>query len=179
MMDMTWCWLYLNRGQFFGEKGLFESGLRTALVVAKKECELTAMHYTKFRQFATADPQILFSLCAKITQCLQHTNRKALTLVHLDTTGRIAHTLLELAKQPNAITHPAGMQIRITRQEIAKIVGCSREMAGRILIELAQRGPITARGKTIVILGVARAVLTAATSADNFLIKASITPCIP
>lgn len=153
-MDMTWCWLYLNRGQFFGEKGLFESGLRTALVVAKKECELTEMHYTKFRQFATADPQILFSLCAKMTQCLQHTNRKALTLVHLDTTGRIAHTLLELAKQPNAITHPAGMQIRITRQEIAKIVGCSREMAGRILIELAQRGPITARGKTIVILGV-------------------------
>ncbi len=89
-----------------------------------------------------------------MTKCLQHTNRKALTLVHLDTTGRIAHTLLELAKQPNAITHPAGMQIRITRQEIAKIVGCSREMAGRILIELAQRGPITARGKTIVILGV-------------------------
>jgi CRP/FNR family transcriptional regulator, cyclic AMP receptor protein len=134
--------------------GLFESGLRTALVVAKEECELAEMHYTKFRQFATADPEILFSLRAKMTKCLQHTNRKALKLFHLDTTGRIAHTLLELAKQPNAIMHPAGMQIRIMRQEIAKIVGCSREMAGRILMELAQRGLITARGKTIVVLGV-------------------------
>jgi CRP/FNR family transcriptional regulator, cyclic AMP receptor protein len=94
MMDMTWCWLYLNRGQFFGEMGLFESGLRTALVVAKEECELAKMHYTKFRQFATADPEILVSLCAKMTKYLQHTNRKALKLVHLDTTGRIARTLI-------------------------------------------------------------------------------------
>ena len=68
-------------------------------------------------------------------------------------TGRIAHTLLELAKQPDAMTHPEGMQIRITRQEIAKIVGCSREMAGRVLKELEEQGLITAHGKTIVVFG--------------------------
>jgi CRP/FNR family cyclic AMP-dependent transcriptional regulator len=144
---------YLNRGDFFGEMGLFDSGQRTALVVAKEESELAEMQYSKFRNLAAADPDILFTLAAQMAKRLQYTSRKAMDLAHIDVTGRIARTLLELAKQPSAMTHPDGMQIRITRQEIAKIVGCSREMAGRVLKDLAQRGLITARGKTIVVLG--------------------------
>ncbi|HEC00049.1 MAG TPA: transcriptional regulator Crp, partial [Thiotrichales bacterium] len=45
------------------------------------------------------------------------------------------------------------MQIRITRQEIGRIVGCSREMVGRVLKNLEEQGLITARGKTIVVFG--------------------------
>ena len=71
----------------------------------------------------------------------------------LDVTGRIAGTLLELCKQPDAMTHPDGMQIRITRQEIGRIVGCSREMAGRVLKDLEERGLIYVKGKTIVVFG--------------------------
>ena len=71
----------------------------------------------------------------------------------LDVTGRIAGTLLELCKQPDAMTHPDGMQIRITRQEIGRIVGCSREMAGRVLKDLEERGLIHVKGKTIVVFG--------------------------
>ena len=51
------------------------------------------------------------------------------------------------------MTHPDGMQIKVTRQEIAKIVGCSREMAGRVLKELETEGLITAHGKTVVVFG--------------------------
>ena len=48
--------------------------------------------------------------------------------------GRLARvSMLNLAKQPDAMTHPDGMQIKITRQEIGQIVGCSRETVGRIL----------------------------------------------
>ena len=50
------------------------------------------------------------------------------------------------------MTHPDGMQIRITRQELGKIVGCSREMAGRVLKMLEGDGFITVAGKTIVLL---------------------------
>ena len=50
------------------------------------------------------------------------------------------------------MTHPEGMQIRITRQELGKIVGCSREMAGRVLKALRQDGLIEVAGKTIVVL---------------------------
>jgi CRP/FNR family cyclic AMP-dependent transcriptional regulator len=51
------------------------------------------------------------------------------------------------------MTHPDGMQIRVTRQELGRIVGCSREMAGRVLKALEEQGLIHARGKTIVVYG--------------------------
>jgi CRP/FNR family cyclic AMP-dependent transcriptional regulator len=144
---------YLNRDDFFGEMGLFEAGQRTALVVAKEETELAEMNYARFRHLAAADSEILYALAAQMAKRLKNTNRKVIDLAHIDVTGRIARALLDLAKQPTAMTHPDGMQIRITRQEIAKIVGCSREMAGRVLKDMIQRGLITARGKTIVVLG--------------------------
>ena len=50
------------------------------------------------------------------------------------------------------MTHPEGMQIRVTRQELGRLVGCSREMAGRVLKALQADGLIEASGKTIVVL---------------------------
>lgn len=144
---------YLNKGDFFGEMGLFEHDERSALVVARENCEIAEMSYSKFRNLIHQDPQILFALATQIAARLRHTSRKVIDLAFLDVTGRIAHTLLDLAQQPDAMTHPDGMQIRITRQEIAKIVGCSREMAGRVLKDLQEQGLIHARGKTIVVYG--------------------------
>ncbi|MFL9694822.1 helix-turn-helix domain-containing protein, partial [Aeromonas veronii] len=71
----------------------------------------------------------------------------------LDVTGRIAQTLLNLAKQPDAMTHPDGMQIKINRQEIGQIVGCSSETVGRILKMLEEQELFSAHGKTIVVFG--------------------------
>ena len=51
------------------------------------------------------------------------------------------------------MTHPDGMQLRVTRQEIGRIVGCSREMVGRVLKSLEEQRLITASGKTIVVFG--------------------------
>ena len=144
---------YLNKGDFFGEMGMFDTDQRSALVVARESCEIAEVAYTKFRHLAQQDPQILFALASQMAARLRHTSRKVIDLAFLDVTGRIAHTLLDLAQQPDALTHPDGMQIRITRQEIAKIVGCSREMAGRVLKDLEEQGLIHARGKTIVVFG--------------------------
>ncbi|MEQ9021684.1 MAG: helix-turn-helix domain-containing protein, partial [Pseudomonadales bacterium] len=79
--------------------------------------------------------------------------RKVGDLAFMDVTGRVAGCLLELCKQPDAMTHPDGMQIKITRQEIGRIVGCSREMVGRVLKELEEQGLIEVHGKTMVIYG--------------------------
>ncbi len=84
---------------------------------------------------------------------LRQTSRKVGDLAFLDVTGRIAGTLLELCKQPDAMTHPDGMQIRITRQDLGRIVGCSREMAGRVLKALEEQNHISVKGKTIVVFG--------------------------
>jgi CRP/FNR family cyclic AMP-dependent transcriptional regulator len=51
------------------------------------------------------------------------------------------------------MTHPDGMQIKITRQEIGRLVGCSREMVGRVLKTLEDQGLVQVKGKTMVVLG--------------------------
>ena len=81
--------------------------------------------------------EILYAMGAQLSQRLMQTSTKVGHLAFFDVTGRIARTLLDLCKEPDAMTHPDGMQIRITRQEIGRIVGCSREMAGRVLITVS------------------------------------------
>jgi CRP/FNR family transcriptional regulator, cyclic AMP receptor protein len=143
---------FLNVGDFFGEAGLFKDDLeRSAMIVAKSACEIAEISYVQFHKLVAEDPEILFILSGQIFDRLIKTSQKVRDLIFLDVSGRIARTLLELSQQPDAMTHPEGMQIKITRQDIAKIVGCSREMAGRVLKELEEDGLIHAHGKTIVV----------------------------
>ena len=145
---------YLNRGEFFGEMGLFgEIATRSAWVRTRSECQLAEISYARFRELAHNDPDLLFELAGQLVARLKRTTRKVSDLAFLDVTGRIARALLELCNQPDALTHPDGMQIRISRQEIGRIVGCSREMAGRVLKTLEEEGLISAAGKTIVVFG--------------------------
>lgn len=145
---------YLNPGDFFGEMGLFdEDENRSAWVRTKTDCELAEISYSKFQQVARDDTNILFSLVGQMASRLRKTSRKVADLAFLDVAGRVARTLLDLCQEPDAMTHPDGMQIKITRLEISSIVGCSREMAGRVLKELEEQGLISVKGKTIVVLG--------------------------
>lgn len=144
---------YLNKGDFFGEMGLFDDSARSAWVRTKSECELAEISYSRYRQIAENDTKILFELAAQMAARLRKTSRKVGDLAFMDVSGRVARTLLDLSKEPDAMTHPDGMQIKITRQEIGKIVGCSREMVGRVLKNLEEQGLIYAKGKTIVVFG--------------------------
>ncbi len=148
---------YLNAGDFFGEMGLFgqenEASERSAWIRAKGQCEVAEISYDKFRQIAKSDPDILFRLASQMALRLRRTSDQVARLAFMDVSGRIARTLLDLTKEPDAMTHPDGMQIRITRQELGRIVGCSREMAGRVLKSLEEQGLISAKGKTIVVFG--------------------------
>lgn len=145
---------YLNQGDFIGELGLFEEEPeRTAWVRAKSACDVAEISYKKFKQLIQVNPEILMRLSAQMANRLQNTSQKVGDLAFLDVAGRIAETLLTLAKQPDAMTHPDGMQIKITRQEIGQIVGCSRETVGRILKMLEEQNLIHAHGKTIVVFG--------------------------
>jgi CRP/FNR family cyclic AMP-dependent transcriptional regulator len=60
---------------------------------------------------------------------------------------------MDLCSEPDAMTHPEGMQIKVSRQELSRLVGCSREMAGRVLKVLEDQGLLRATGKTIVVFG--------------------------
>lgn len=145
---------YLNDGDFFGEMGLFDDkDSRSAWVRAKTECEVAEIGYAKFQEIAEPHPEFLFALGSQMARRLRATTRKVGDLAFLDVTGRVARTLLELCKEPDAMTHPDGMQIKITRQEIGRIVGCSREMVGRVLKTLEEQGLVMVKGKTMVVFG--------------------------
>jgi CRP/FNR family cyclic AMP-dependent transcriptional regulator len=150
---------YLNKGDFIGEMGLFmPMPRRSVMVRTRSACELAEISYARLEHLFDNDlrtftKDILYAIGHQLTVRLEATSQKVSHLAFLDVTGRIAGTLLDLCKQPDAMTHPDGMQIRITRQEIGRIVGCSREMAGRVLKELEERGLISVKGKTIVVFG--------------------------
>jgi len=145
---------YLNKGDFFGEMGLFlHDTPRTAWIKARTECEVAELSFAKFRELAERDTSLLYAVGEQMAKRLQNTTQKVGDLAFLDVTGRVARTLLELSKQPDAMTHPDGMQIKVTRQEIGRIVGCSREMVGRVLKTLVDQGLVSVKGKTMVVYG--------------------------
>ncbi len=145
---------YLNQGDFIGELGFFDRKTsRDAYVKAKIDCELAVIEYDQFETLAREYPELMFAICRQLTRRLADVTRKAGSLAFLDVSGRVASALLDLSKQPDAITHPDGMQIKITRQEIGRLVGCSREMVGRVIKALELQGLVEAVGQTMVVHG--------------------------
>ena len=150
---------YINKGEFIGEMGLFmPMNTRSVIVRTRMKCKVAEITYQRLdrlldNELKDVAKEFLYAVGLQLSTRLRQTSRKVGHLAFLDVTGRIAGTLLDLCKQPDAMTHPDGMQIRITRQEIGRIVGCSREMAGRVLKSLEEQGLISVAGKTIVVFG--------------------------
>ena len=149
---------HLNQGDFFGEAGLFEldandKGKRTARIVSRSKSVIAEISYAQFKQIVNEVPAIMFLLTGQIFNRLRKTSQKVRDLIFLDVKGRIARCLLELSAEPDAMTHPDGMQIKISRQDLAKMVGCSREVAGRVIKDLKNEDLISAHGKKIVVYG--------------------------
>ncbi|NOU21083.1 MAG: cAMP-activated global transcriptional regulator CRP [Methyloglobulus sp.] len=150
---------YLNKHEFIGTIGVFKGAeTRKVIVKTRTQCQLAEMSYERFRQVLKKEllayaPDVLYMIGEQLAGRLLKTSRKYSDLAFIAVEGRIARTLLDLCKEPDAITHPDGMQLHITRQEIGRIVGCSREMVGRVLKEMEDKGLITAHGKTIVVFG--------------------------
>lgn len=144
---------YLNAGDFFGEMGLFQQQDRSAWIRAKTECDVAEIGYVAFHELSKTHPEFLYAVGKQLAQRLRDTTRKMGDLAFLDVTGRVARTLLDLCREPDAMTHPDGMQIKVTRQEIGRIVGCSREMVGRVLRILEDQHMVSVKGKTMVVHG--------------------------
>ena len=150
---------YLNPGDFFGEIGLFNADAnRSALVRARTKCEIAQISYQKLRGLTELYPDLIIAMTSQIARRLRNTNRKLGNLAFMDVYGRVARTLLDLCEQPDAMTHPEGMQVRVTRQELARLVGCSREMVGKVLKDMEEQKHVSVNGKNIVVLGVAAPV---------------------
>ena len=143
---------YLNPGEFFGEMCLFpEQATRTAIVRTRTPILVAEVELDTFRKFVHHQPEIMFEVAGQLAARLRDTSRRLRDLTFLDVAGRLAHELLELCKKPGAVVNAKGTVIKISRQELARIVGCSREMAGRVLKKLEEDGIIASQGRSILI----------------------------
>jgi len=148
---------YLNTGDFIGELGLFyRTSERTANIRARSACVLAEIEYSKLYELFETElkdehSKILTAVGLQLARRLLQTSRRVTRLAFMDVSGRIARTLTELCTEPDAKTHPDGMQLHISRQEIARIVGCKRETVGRVLKTMQEQGLVQAKGMDIVV----------------------------
>lgn len=142
---------YLTGLNFFGEMGFMGQEVRrSASIRCRTECIIIEMEYYRFEKFIELHPQILRVLCEHIARRLKHTTQQIASMAFDDVYDRVIDTIFSLAHVTEAISHPQGIQIRTTRQEIGNMLGCSRETVGRVIKSLEEKGIIISRGKSVV-----------------------------
>jgi CRP/FNR family cyclic AMP-dependent transcriptional regulator len=151
---------HINRGEFIGEMGMFmPMEPRSVTVRTRTRCRVAQISYEQIQRLLDGELRehargLLTAIGLQLAKRLRQTVRKVGDMAFLDVNGRIAGTLVELCHAPEAMIHPDGMQIRVTRKDLASMVGCSRETAGRVLKMMEETGQIAVEGKkTIVVYG--------------------------
>ena len=148
---------YLNPGEFFGEMCLFpEQKTRTAIVRTRTATLVAEVGFQAFRNFNREHPDIMFEVAGQLATRLRDTSRRLRDLTFLDVAGRLARSLMDLMDQPDAQSGARGITVKVSRQELARLVGCSREMAGRVLKKLEEDGLVSTQGRSIHIANGAR-----------------------
>lgn len=140
---------YLGAGEFAGEVGIFCPDLpRSAWIVAHSECEVGMIPYPRFHQLAGQHPELLYALGQQLSSRLLQTTQRASDFAFQDVVGRIRSCLRELSRLATQAKCD-GVTIHYTRQELAMMAGCTREMAGRALKLLGEAGLVRVNGKSI------------------------------
>ena len=133
----------IGPGEFFGEMGLIDESPRSASVVSTEPCELIGLAKRDFRRCLAENFEMAMTVMKGLVRRLREADRKIGSLALLDVYGRVARALLEFAQ-----TDREGLMTireRISRQDIAKMVGASREMVSRVMKDLEDRGFIETR----------------------------------
>ncbi len=137
----------------FGELSIFDPGPRTSTVTTVTEVSAVSMDRVALREWITKRPEIAEQLLRVIARRLRRTNNMLADLIFTDVPGRVAKALLQLAHDFG--TQEAGM-LRVThdltQEEIAQLVGASRETVNKALADFAHRGWLRLEGKSVLIL---------------------------
>jgi CRP/FNR family cyclic AMP-dependent transcriptional regulator len=138
----------LGPGEFFGEMGLIDDSPRSASVVAIEPCELISISKRDFKRCLAENFEMTMALMRGLVRRLRDADRKIGSLALLDVYGRVARLLLDMSETVN------GQKIvtrRLPKQDIAKMIGASREMVSRVMKDLQMGGYIEMRGSSIVL----------------------------
>ena len=147
----------LGPGEMFGELSLFDPGPRTMTATAVAETQLMGLGNDSLTMLLSGRPEVAKALLAALAARLRRTNEHLADLVYTDVPGRVAKALLDLA---NRFGRPVedGIMVAhdLTQEELAQLVGASRETVNKALADFATRGWLKLEARAVLLLDVDR-----------------------
>jgi CRP/FNR family cyclic AMP-dependent transcriptional regulator len=138
----------VNEGEYFGEVSLFDNGSRSASIMTLEDCQFAVLEKTAFLKCISTQPELALTIIKGLTMRLRGLTGSVRNLALMDVYGRVAHTLQELAIEKDGKTVIID---NLTYEELAKRVGASTKMVGRVMKDLKTGGYITKSGKKLLI----------------------------
>lgn len=147
----------LGPGEMFGELSLFDPGPRTATATAITDSQVLGLGHTDLNPWLAGRPEVSKSLLQALAHRLRRTNETMSDLVFADVPGRVAKALLELGEKFGTKTND-GLYVHhdLTQEELAQLVGASRETVNKALADFASRGWVKLETRSVEILDVER-----------------------
>ena len=139
----------LGPGAFFGEMSMIDKQPRSASVTTIEASMFLVLSHAAFERCVEQAPRIANMVMRVLAQRVREADRKIGTLALMDVYGRVASTLLELSVYSNG---KLMVGEKLSQQDLANMVGASREMVNRILKDLSERGFISIESKSITII---------------------------
>jgi len=140
----------LGAGECFGEMGLIDGSPRSADVVASEICELLEIAKTDFIKALAVNVELCLNIMKSLVLRLRLANRKIESLALMDVYGRVAKLLLDLSEPEDG---KRVIRRKVTKQDMAKMVGASREMVSRVMKDLEASNYIRVEAGRIVLTG--------------------------
>jgi len=147
----------LGPGEVVGELTLFAPGPRSTTATAVATTELLALEHNQLMGFIDSHPTLAKDMLRALAVRLRRTNIALADLVFSDVPGRVAKALLDLAERFGAPTED-GIHVPhdLTQEELAQLVGASRETINKSLAEFVSRGWIRLEGRAVTLIDVER-----------------------
>jgi CRP-like cAMP-binding protein len=145
--------MILGPGDMFGELSLFDSGPRTATATAVTDSKLLTLAQEKVIPWVKEYPEVSLQLLARLASRLRRTNEVVGDLVFSDVPGRVAKALIDLGvKFGDKRSEGLFVNHDLTQEELAQLVGASRETVNKALADFAQRGWLRLEARSVMIL---------------------------
>lgn len=142
----------MGPGEIFGEMALFDPGPRSTSATAVSETRLAGVKHASLKKAMEKSPSISAQVLQALARRLRRTNENLADLVFSDVPGRVAKALLDLADRfGRPATDGILVAHELTQEELAQLVGASRETVNKALADFAQRGWIRLEGKSVLI----------------------------
>jgi CRP/FNR family transcriptional regulator/CRP/FNR family cyclic AMP-dependent transcriptional regulator len=143
----------LKPGEIFGELAVFDDLPRSASAMAVEDVVVVTLDRTHVLSSLSEYPRAAGRILAELSGRLRQTNQMLEDIITLDVPGRICKKLLELARDHGTPTpHGVVIGIRFTQQELASMIGATRESTNKVLRNFQARGLIKVDGQTLTLV---------------------------